>query len=114
MREAALYGGVGADTRPSILRGVIAVALTAVMALLATFSVEVIARGGATDVGAFLSSTARPGMTTVVMLTIVMLCVDAVLGRRFLSALVVLPLVLVPALVSNQKQHYLSDPLYPS
>ncbi len=114
MREAALYGGVGADTRPSILRGAIAVALTAIMALLATFSVEVIARGGVTDVGAFLTSVARPGMTTVVMLTIVMLCVDAALGRRFLSALVVLPLVLVPALVSNQKQHYLSDPLYPS
>ena len=114
MRVAALYSGSDAGVRPFILRGAIAIALTAIMALLATFSVEVIARGGVADVGEFLSSPARPGMTTVAMLTVLMLCVDAALGRRFLSALIVLPLVLVPALVSNQKQHYLSDPLYPS
>jgi phosphoglycerol transferase MdoB-like AlkP superfamily enzyme len=114
MRVASLYTRVGASGRPTALRGAISVALSALIALLATVAVESIARGAITDVGEFVTSTARPGMTTVVMLTVLMLSLDAVLGRRFLSALIVLPAVLVPAFVSNQKQHYLSDPLYPS
>ncbi len=43
-----------------------------------------------------------------------MLLLDAIFGRAHQSILLVAPLVLVPAFISNQKQHYLSDPLYPS
>ena len=114
MRVASFYTRVGASGRPTALRGASSVALSVLIALATTVAVESIARGGATDVREFLTSTARPGMTTVVMLTVLMLSLDAVFGRRFQSALIVLPAVLVPAFVSNQKQHYLSDPLYPS
>ncbi|OCJ09533.1 cation tolerance protein CutA [Rhizobium sp. AC44/96] len=112
-RVASFYAGAG-EGRASISRGAVGIALSALIALFATITVEMIARGGVGDVGTFLTSTARPGMTTVVMLTVLMLTLDAAFGRRFLSALIVLPLVIVPAFVSNQKQHYLSDPLYPS
>lgn len=114
MRVASLSSGLGESVRSPAARASLGVGLTALLALFATAAVEAIARDGTADVREFLTSTARPGMTTIVMLTVLMLSLDAVLGRRFISALIVLPLVLVPAFVSNQKQHYLSDPLYPS
>ncbi|PZM13233.1 cation tolerance protein CutA [Rhizobium tubonense] len=59
-------------------------------------------------------SPGRPGYTTVGVLILVMLSLDALFGRAYQSALVVVPLAIIPAIVSSQKQHYLSDPLYPS
>ncbi|NMN69211.1 phosphoglycerol transferase MdoB-like AlkP superfamily enzyme [Rhizobium sp. 57MFTsu3.2] len=113
-RFASLSTDFGGSARSPALRTALSVAFCALLALLATATVEIIARDGLADVREFLTSPVRPGMTTVVMLTVLMLSLDAVLGRRFISALIVLPLVIVPAIVSNQKQHYLSDPLYPS
>lgn len=113
-RMALLSAGLGANVRSPAARAALSIAFTFSMALLSVIAVEWIARSTLADVGDFLTSTARPGMTTVVMLTILMLTLDAAFGRRYLSALVLVPLVLIPAFVSNQKQHYLSDPFYPS
>ena len=111
---ALLSTGLGSNVRSPAARGVLSVALTLSIALLSVIAVEWIARSTLADVGDFLTSTARPGMTTVAMLTILMLTLDAAFGRRHQSALIVVPLVVIPAFVSNQKQHYLSDPFYPS
>jgi phosphoglycerol transferase MdoB-like AlkP superfamily enzyme len=113
-RMALLSTGLGSNVRSPAARGVLSVALTLSIALLSVIAVEWIARSTLADVGDFLTSTARPGMTTVAMLTILMLTLDAAFGRRHQSALIVVPLVVIPAFVSNQKQHYLSDPFYPS
>lgn len=113
-RMALLSAGLGTNVRSPAARAALSIAFTFSMALLSVIAVEWIARSKLADVGDFLTSTARPGMTTVVMLTILMLTLDAAFGRRYLSALILVPLVLIPAFVSNQKQHYLSDPFYPS
>ena len=88
--------------------------LSLLMSAIMIVSVEWIARGSLGQVGSFLFSTARPGMTTVVVLTLVMLTLDALFGRVHQSILIVAPLVIIPAFLSRQKQFYLSDPLYPT
>ncbi|CCM75861.1 LTA synthase family protein [Rhizobium mesoamericanum] len=113
-RFASLSTDFGGSVQAPAIRRALEVVLCALLALFTTAAVEIIARDGLTDVREFLTSPARPGMTTIAMLTVLMLSLDAALGRRFVSALIVLPLVFVPAIVSNQKQHYLTDPLYPS
>lgn len=87
---------------------------TALGALLLVVILEWIARGSLTDVGSFLTSTARPGMTTVAAIFLAMIALDALLGRHYQSFIIALPALLVPAFISSQKQFYLSDPLYPS
>jgi len=90
------------------------VAKAVIIALLLTIAVEWVARGATTDVGNFLLSASRPGKTTVALLALSILCLDALLGRRYQSLLIIVPLTLIPAFVSNQKQLFLSDPLYPT
>ena len=104
-------------SRPALRRAgsvALAVALRLVVSFILIVAVERIARGSFTDVAAFMFSPLRPGFTTVAMVTLVMLALDAVLGRAYQSALIVVPLLLVPAFVSSQKQLFLSDPLYPT
>ncbi|MGV2110980.1 LTA synthase family protein [Agrobacterium salinitolerans] len=77
-------------------------------------ALEWIARGSLTDVGAFLTSSARPGMTTIATVLALLVALDALLGRRYLSLIALAPLCALTGLISAQKQTYLSDPLYPS
>lgn len=83
-------------------------------AVLLVVCMEWIARGTLHDVGSFLLSPARPGLTTVVAVIVGLMALDAVFGRHYQSLLVAVPLLILPALISSQKQLYLSDPLYPS
>ncbi|TBN19411.1 LTA synthase family protein [Agrobacterium cavarae] len=83
-------------------------------AVLLVVCMEWIARGTLHDVGSFLLSPARPGLTTVVAVTIGLMALDAVFGRHYQSLLIAVPLLILPAFISSQKQLYLSDPLYPS
>jgi phosphoglycerol transferase MdoB-like AlkP superfamily enzyme len=112
--QARRVAGFGSSVQSPAARRAISIAFSLSVALLSTIAVEWIARGTLTDVGEFLTSTARPGMTTVAMLAIVMLTFDAVFGRRYQSVFMLVPLIVIPAFVSNQKQHFLSDPFYPS
>lgn len=83
-------------------------------AVLLVVCMEWIARGTLHDVGSFLLSPARPGLTTVVAVFIGLMALDAVFGRHYQSLLIAVPLLILPAFISSQKQLYLSDPLYPS
>ncbi|MGP4689728.1 LTA synthase family protein [Agrobacterium cavarae] len=83
-------------------------------AVLLVVCMEWIARGTLHDVGSFLLSPARPGLTTIVTVVVGLMALDALFGRRYQSLLVAVPLLILPAFISSQKQLYLSDPLYPS
>jgi len=77
-------------------------------------ALEWVVRGSLQDVGTFITSSARPGMTTIAAVLALLVALDAILGRRYLSLIAVAPLCALVGLISAQKQTYLSDPLYPS
>jgi phosphoglycerol transferase MdoB-like AlkP superfamily enzyme len=85
-----------------------------VASIVLVVALEWIARGSLRDVGAFLTSPARPGVTTIATVLTLLVALDALLGRRYLSLIAVAPLCALTGLISAQKQTYLSDPLYPS
>ncbi|MBB4064585.1 phosphoglycerol transferase MdoB-like AlkP superfamily enzyme [Gellertiella hungarica] len=93
-----------------VLRGVSYLAL----AFLIVLTVELVSRSDYTDIPDFFLSTARPGWTTVGVVMLVLLMLDALFGRWFLSMLVAAPVFIIPAFISGQKRLYLSDPLYPT
>lgn len=84
------------------------------LALATVVLMEWLARGSLADVDTFLFSSSRPGMAAVALFFLLYIGIDALLGRAHQSALVLLPVALVPAFMSAQKQLFLSDPLYPS
>ena len=111
----ALFQKIRAARRQSaVLRQVLSLTLTFLLALSTVVFVEWIARGEFAAVPSYLLSTARPGFTTVGITMLLMLILDAIFRRAHLSILMVAPLLIVPAFISNQKQNFLSDPLYPS
>ncbi|AYM62437.1 cyclic beta-1,2-glucan modification protein [Agrobacterium fabrum] len=85
-----------------------------VASIVLVVALEWIARGSLRDVGGFLTSPARPGVTTIAAVLALLVALDAILGRRYLSLIAVAPLCALTGLISAQKQTYLSDPLYPS
>jgi phosphoglycerol transferase MdoB-like AlkP superfamily enzyme len=97
-----------------VLSEAVFVVNTLLGALLLVVLLEWIARGTLTDVGTFLTSTARPGMTTIAAVFLAMIALDALFGRHYQSFIIAVPALLIPAFISSQKQFYLSDPLYPS
>lgn len=103
-------------TRPqsAAARQLISLCLTASIAFLTVVTVEWISRGSCAEIPAFLASPVRPSLATIALAMLVLLALDGVIGRAHQSALLVAPLVIIPALISSEKQHYLSDPLYPS
>ena len=111
----ALFQKIGAARQKSAaLRLLLSLLLTLLFSLSLVVAVEWIARGELTPVWLYLMSPSRPGLATIGLVMLAMLILDALAGRAHLSALVVTPLLLVPAFISSQKQHFLSDPLYPS
>ncbi|WP_413813698.1 LTA synthase family protein [Mesorhizobium sp. Root1471] len=78
------------------------------------FSVELIFRGDFLATVEFFLQPFKPGWTTVILFALILVALDAVLGRRHLSLLVVAPLILALAFIGHQKSLYLGDPLYPT
>lgn len=78
------------------------------------FSVELIFRGDFLSTVGFFLQPFKPGWTTVILFALILVALDAVLGRRHLSLLVVAPLILALAFIGHQKSLYLGDPLYPT
>lgn len=78
------------------------------------FSVELIFRGDFLSTVGFFLQPFKPGWTTVILFALILVALDAVLGRRHLSLLVVAPLILALAFIGHQKSFYLGDPLYPT
>lgn len=111
----ALFQKIGAARqRSAVVRLLLSLTLTMLFSLSIVIAVEWIARGEFAPIPSYLLSTAHPGLATVGIVMLAMLILDALIGRVHLSALIVAPLLVVPAFISSQKQNYLSDPLYPS
>ncbi len=100
--------------RAVALRPAIRLVNSLVLALLTIIVTEWLARGTLIDVSDYLLSPARPGMVAVLALFLLFIAADALFGRAYQSALILVPLAILPAFLSMQKQQYLSDPLYPS
>lgn len=94
-----------------IARSVLA---TIFIAALLTFFVEFIARGSFGDTMKFLSEPYRPAFATVLLFVLVLLGLDALLGRVHLGIMLLAPVVLTLAATGQQKSYYLGDPLYPA
>ena len=90
------------------------VLISLLLALLTVVLMEWLARGSLAGVPDFLLSTSRPGMVAVTMIFLLFIAFDALIGRAHQSWLILMPLALLLAFLSMQKQQYLSDPLYPS
>lgn len=78
------------------------------------FAIELIFRGDFAATVDFFLQPFKPGWTTVIVFTLILVTLDAVLGRRHQGLMVVAPLTLTLAFVGHQKSHYLGDPLYPT
>ncbi|MDX0542624.1 sulfatase-like hydrolase/transferase [Sinorhizobium medicae] len=87
---------------------------TLLLAIWVVFTIELIVRWSWPDTVAYFTDPMRPAWTTVAVFFLAMLGVDALFGREHKAALLVAPLAVVPAFISQQKQVFLSDPLYPT
>lgn len=83
-------------------------------AAILVFLIELIFRGDFTATVGFFLQPFKPGWTTVILFTLILVALDAILGRRYQGLMVVAPLTLSLAFVGHQKSHYLGDPLYPT
>ena len=88
--------------------------ITILIALLLSFSIEMVARGSATGALGFLFEPYQPGWTTIAVFALIFLALDAILGRTHQAILIVAPLFLILAFAGHQKAYYLGDPLYPT
>ncbi|ASQ03869.1 LTA synthase family protein [Sinorhizobium meliloti WSM1022] len=96
------------------LSGARSALFTLLIAIALVFTVELIVRWSWPDTVAYFADPMRPAWTTVAVFFLAMLGVDALFGREHKAALLIAPLAVVPAFISQQKQVFLSDPLYPT
>ncbi|MBZ9674924.1 LTA synthase family protein [Mesorhizobium sp. ES1-1] len=97
-------------TWPMLRYGLISLAMSAVL----VFAIELIVRGDFAGTVSFFLQPLKPGWTTIVVFALILVGLDAVLGRSHQSLMIVAPLTLALAFVGHQKSHYLGDPLYPT
>lgn len=88
--------------------------LSLLLSITLIFFVEWIARNSITEAALFFLDPARPAWTTAGVFFLLCLAIDAALARENYGVILIAPLALIPALVSRQKQIFLSDPLYPT
>lgn len=90
------------------------VALTLLFAVVTVTVVELITRKSIGDTFTFLTTYAQPGWTTCGLFLLGFLALDALIGRQHKAVLVLAPLAVLLAFFSEQKQIFLTDPLYPT
>lgn len=88
--------------------------ITLLASAILVFSIEWIFRGDLSATVAFFTQPFKPGWTTIVLFTLILIGLDALLGRLYQGLLIVAPLTLTLAFVGHQKSLYLGDPLYPT
>jgi phosphoglycerol transferase MdoB-like AlkP superfamily enzyme len=115
-RKAPDHSGGSARSRrvtalwPAVCYSFVSLLASAVL----VFAIELIFRGNlSTTIGFFLQPF-KPGWTTIILFTLIMIGLDALLGRKHQSLMIVAPLTLVLAFIGHQKSLYLGDPLYPT
>ena len=89
-------------------------AITLLVSAALVFSIELIVRGSFRQTLDFFEQPFRPGWTTIVLFTLLLIGFDALFGRRHNGVLLVAPLALLLAAIGHQKSLYLGDPLYPT
>jgi phosphoglycerol transferase MdoB-like AlkP superfamily enzyme len=87
---------------------------TVLISTILVFAIEWVTRGALAPTIEFFLQPHRPGWTTIVVLSLVLIALDALLGRRHNSLLIIAPFALTLAFIGRQKVHYLGDPLYPT
>ncbi|ATN34671.1 cation tolerance protein CutA [Rhizobium sp. ACO-34A] len=112
--NAAPQGTVVQAGRQQAKIALVTVATSLGIAILTIICSEWLARGSLTDISDYMLSPSRPGLVAAGVIFLLLLAGDALFGRAYQSALVIVPLTLLPAFFSGQKQLFLSDPLYPS
>lgn len=89
-------------------------AVSGLLALATVIVIEWITRGSLQQTYAYLTSLQRPGWTTTGVFFLLYLSIDALIGRQHKAVLLVSPLVMLMGVISQQKQVFLTDPLYPT
>lgn len=97
-----------------LLRVVGSTFLTLLVSALLVFAVELIVRGSFEQTVQFFQQPYRPGWTTIVLFALLIIFLDALLGRPYQALFIIAPIALALAFVGSQKAHYLGDPLYPT
>ncbi len=100
------YGAVASALRYALV--------TLLASALLVFAIEWIFRGDLQGTLRFFTQPFRPGWTTIVLFSLILIGLDAILGRIYQGLLVMAPLTLTLAFVGHQKSLYLGDPLYPT
>ena len=89
-------------------------AVSALLAFLTVIVVEWITRGSLAPVRQYFTNLEQPAWTTTGVFFLLYLAVDALIGRQHKAVLLVSPLVVLMGIISQQKQVFLTDPLYPT
>lgn len=90
------------------------VGLTVLLAVATVAAVELITRNSTNATITFLTTYAQPGWTTCGLFLLAFLGFDALIGRQHKAVLVLAPIAILLAFISEQKQIFLTDPLYPT
>ena len=111
-----LPAGASALVRPLAVAAAVAgsLAVSALLSLLTVVAVELVTRGSVGQTYAFLANPQQPGWTTLGVFFLAYLAIDALIGRQHKAVLIVSPLMLLMGVISQQKQVFLTDPLYPT
>lgn len=88
--------------------------ITLFLSVLFVYFVEAVARGSLSAAFDFLTSANSAGWATVLLVAVFLLVLDAVTARIYLAYCTLAPLFLLLPFISAEKQHYLSDPLFPT
>jgi phosphoglycerol transferase MdoB-like AlkP superfamily enzyme len=89
-------------------------AVSGLLALLTVVAIELITRGSLQQTWIYLTNLEQPAWTTTGVFFLLYLAIDAVIGRQHKAVLIVSPLVMLMGVISQQKQVFLTDPLYPT
>lgn len=88
--------------------------VSGLLALVTVVAIELVTRGSLRQTYAFLTNLQQPGWTTTGVFFLLYLAIDALIGRQHKAVLLVFPLVVLMGVISQQKQVFLTDPLYPT
>ncbi len=115
VEQAACADAVASGSKRSALNASARHAVLMVLAsALLVFATEWIFRGDFAGAAAFFTQPYKPGWTTVMVFALLLLGLDAILGRAWLGLLSIAPLTLALAFIGYQKSLYLGDPLFPT
>ncbi len=97
-----------------VLRTAGSALVTVIIAAILVFLVELVTRGSFSETLGFFTTFQVPGWSTIALFALVLIALDAVLGRAHQALLIIGPAVLAMAFISHEKTLYLGDPLYPA